>query len=139
VQELVEGQFLSRAFVADLVGKNVAPLPAQGLAGDDLRPLWHPDGARVSLGLLPSGGEPGAVALVPLDGGPPSFLPPPDVGFDVPLSWEPDGIYLAVTSFDGQSLANPGTPRLVLVAPTGHRLTVAEGVEVELVGWLKEE
>ncbi len=140
VQQLIEGKFLFRAFVADLVDNSVVTLPAEGLAaGDHLRPLWHPDGTRITVGLLPASREPGPVALVPLDGGPPSFLPPPDVGFDLPLSWGPDGTYLAVTSFEGQSFANPGKARLVLIAPTGHRVTVAEGVDVEVVGWVKEE
>lgn len=140
VQELIEGQLLFRAFVADLVGGIVEPLPTEGLqSGGHLRPLWRPDGSRISVGLLPSPGEPGAVALLPLDGGVPSFLPPPDLGFDVPLSWAPDGSYLAVTSFDGESLDNRGRARLVLVAPSGQRINVAEGVDVEVVGWVKAE
>lgn len=140
VQEPVQGRLVFRTFVADLVGMSVARLSTEGLGiAGHLRPLWHPDGARISVGLLPSGGDPGAVALVPPDGGAPSFLPSPDPGFDVPLSWAPDGSYLAVTSFDGVSLVNPGDARLLLVAPSGHRISVADGPDVEVVGWVKAE
>jgi len=136
-QELVGGRLLFRAFVADLVGRSVTPLSTEGLStGDHLRPLWRPDGARIALGQTPSAGRPGAVALVPPDGGAPSFLPPPTSGFDLPQSWAPDGSYLAVTSQEGD---NPGKTWLVLVAPTGRRVTVGQGVDAVVVGWMKQE
>jgi hypothetical protein len=34
---------------------------------------------------------------------------------------------------------DPGKRLLVLVAPTGHRLIVAEGPDVEVVGWVTDE
>lgn len=140
VQELVGGRLVFRTFVADLVARSVARLSTEGLGtADHLRPLWHPDGSRISVGLLPSRGDPGAVALVPPDGGAPSFLPSPERGFDVPLSWAPDGSYLAVTSFDGASVLDPGEARLVLVAPSGQRIRVADGPDVEVVGWVQTE
>lgn len=135
-QEIVEGQFVLRAFTADLAAKTTAAVPTEGLpATDHFRPLWHPDGSRLAVGLLPTGLETGAVALIPVAGGAPGFLPAPERGFDVPAAWAPDGSFLAVTSYSGDSLANPGSPRLDLAAPTGQRIVVADGVQFEVVGW----
>jgi len=139
MQEPAQGKLRFRAFVADLATKSVAPLETDGLGGgDQLRPLWHPDGAHIAVGQLSSKGEPAAVALVPLAGGELSFLPAPAAGFDVPLVWAPDGSFLAVTSFEGGSGAGPDRTRLVLVAPHGQRLVVAEGADMEAIGWAKE-
>ncbi len=125
-----------RAFTADLVAKTTAPVPVDGLPpSDHFRPLWHPDGSRLAVGLLPTGVETGAVALMPVAGGAPGFLPAPERGFDVPVAWAPDGSFLAVTSYSGDSLANLGTPRMDLVSPTGHRVVVADGPQFEVVGW----
>lgn len=137
-QGLVDGQFLLRASIADLGAKTTMVIATDGLpAGDHLRPLWHPDGKHLAVGVLPSSGESGAVALVPAAGGAPSFLPAPLAGFDVPVAWAPDATYLAVTNYSGDSLANLGKERLDLVAPSGQRLTVAEGVKVKVVGWFQ--
>lgn len=137
-QELVEGEPLDRVFVADLVGKTVGPLASGELPpGHHLSPVWHPDGQRIAVGTLPQGAEPGSIALVPVAGGPPSFLTPPAAGFDRPVSWSPDGKFLAVYSYTGQSLVNPGTARLELVAATGQRIPIAEGADVLAVGWWK--
>ncbi len=139
-QEFVEGRFVTRAYVADLVARSSSALSTEGLPPTDnhFRPLWHPDGQRLAIGFLPSAGEPEAIALVPVAGGPPSFLPAPTSGFDVPVAWAPDGSFLAVTNFSGDSLANLGQSRLDLVAPSGQRLTVADGVDVKVVGWFQQ-
>lgn len=140
VQELVEGEFVDRVLIADLAAKTVAPLATQGLPpGDQISPVWHPDGQRLALGTLPQGGEPGAVALVPTAQGPPTFMTAPTIGFDQPLAWSPDGKYLAVRSFTGESPVNPGSARLDLVAVTGQRLTLAEGADLLAIGWWKPE
>jgi Tol biopolymer transport system component len=141
VPGLVEGQFVSRTYVADIKSKGVSALPSPaGLApGDQISPAWHPDGKSVAIGQLPSAGEPGRVAVVPLDGGQPLFLPPPDKGFDQPLSWSPDGKFLAVTFFSGESLGNPGPARLVFVSVNGQRPAAPEGAEIRPVGWLAAE
>jgi len=137
-QQLVEGEPLDRVFVADLTSKTVAPLGTEDLPpGHHLSPVWHPDGQRLAVGTLPRAGEPGAVALVPVAGGPPSFLTPPAAGFDRPLSWSPDGKFLAAYSFSGESLVNPGSARLELLAITGQRATVAEGADLLVIGWWK--
>jgi hypothetical protein len=140
VPSLVEGEFVFRTHIAEIETEQVSPLSAQGLpAGQHLRPLWHPDGGEVSVGRLPDGSNPGRVALVPLDGGEVTFLPPPDKGFDLPLSWSPDGKFLAVKSFPGESLANSGPERLVFIAQGGQRLPAPEGAETQPVGWLQPE
>jgi len=141
VPGLVEGQFVSRTYIADIKSEGVSALPSPaGLTlGDQLSPAWHPDGKSVAIGQLPGGGEPGRVAVVPLDGGKPLFLPPPDKGFDQPLSWSPDGKFLAVTSFSGESLGNPGPSRLVFVSVNGQRPAAPEGAEIRAVGWLAAE
>jgi len=140
-QDIVEGEFVQRVFIADLVARSKTPLTRKGQpASAPLHPVWHPDGTRLAIGFLPSGGEKGAVALVKVAGGAVSFLPAPMSGYDVPLSWAPDGSYLAVTHMSGKSLVEPGKARLDLVAPTGHRLRVAaEGVEFRFVGWVAPE
>jgi dipeptidyl aminopeptidase/acylaminoacyl peptidase len=141
VPGLVEGQIVSRTYVADIKSEVVSALqsPAGLAPGDQLSPAWHPDGKSVAIGQLPGGGEPGRVAVVPLDGGQPLFLPPPDKGFDQPLSWSPDGKFLAVTSFSGESLGNPGPSRLVFVSVNGQRPAAPEGAEIRAVGWLAAE
>ncbi len=141
VQGLVEGRFVFQVHIADITAKQVSPLDVvEGLAaGDQLSPIWHPDGDKVSFGQLPSGADPGRVASVSLPGGEVSFLPPPEQGFDQPLSWSPDGKFLAVTSFPGDSLGNPGLPRLVFVSPAGQRPAAPEGAEFEPVGWVIQE
>jgi hypothetical protein len=140
VPSLVGGEFVFRTLVADIKTEQVSPLTAEGLpAGQHLRPLWHPDGDKVSVGRLPAGPNAGRIALVPLDGGEVTFLPPPHKGFDIPLSWSPDGKFLAVKSFLGESLANSGPERLVFVAQGGQRLPAPEGAETRPVGWLEAE
>ncbi len=66
-----------------------------------------------------------------------SQLSPPEHGFDLPQSWSPDGKFLAVRSFSGTSIANPGSSQLVTVSrASGSRFVVASG-EVEVIGWVK--
>ena len=141
VQGLVGGELLTRTYIADIKGKDVSLLPSpEGLSsGDQLSPIWHPDGDKVSFGQLPSGVDPGRVAIVPMDGSEATSLPPPEQGFDQPLSWSPDGKFLAVSSFTGASLANPGLSRLVFVSPAGQRPAAPEGAEFEPVGWVIRE
>lgn len=137
-QQFVDGQIVNRAFIADLAAAAVSPLALDGLpAGQHLHPVWHPDSAHLAVGVLRSDGQPGAVALVAPGGGPPVFLPSPESGFDQPIAWDPAGTFLAVTHFSGDSLANLGVARLDLVAPTGQRVTVAQGADAEVLGWFQ--
>ena len=141
VQGFVGSEPVTRTYIADIEGKDVSLLPSpEGLsAGDQLSPIWHPDGDKVSFGQLPSSVDPGRVVIVPLDGSEATSLPPPEQGFDQPLSWSPDGKFLAVTSFTGASLGNPGPPRLVFVSPAGQRPAAPEGAEFEPIGWVIKE
>ena len=141
VPGIVEGQFVARTYIAVIKSYEVAPLafPAGLSAGDQVSPLWHPDGDKVSVGQLPGDSNPGRVAIVPLDGGEAAFLAPPEQGFDAPLSWSPDGKFLAVTSFQGESLGNPGASRLVFVSAGGQRLPAPDGAKVKAVGWVPAE
>src|SRR3972149_37537 len=64
VPGLVQGQFVSRTYVAEIKSKGVSALPSPaGLAPrDQISPAWHPDGKSVAIGQLPRAGEPGRVA-----------------------------------------------------------------------------
>jgi hypothetical protein len=142
-QEFADGDILTRAYVADLVEATSAALPSQGLSpGHHLRPAWHPDG-RVTVGLLPTVGGAGLLALIAPDGSDVTYLPQPPSGFDEPRSWAPDGSWLVVAHSSGNSLVNRGDASLQLVAPTGQRVTVQEGPvsasEESVIGWMKVE
>ena len=139
VQDLVEGQFVQRAYVTDLISTASSAVPVSGLAlGDHVQPRWHPDNARVALGVVPGAGSAGSIALVPVaGGGGPSFLVGPRSGFDVAQAWAPDGTYLAVISYGGRSLADPGTATLELLSNAGHRITLGAGADVEILGWFQ--
>ena len=141
VPGLVEGQFVARTYLANVGSEEVSPLRAPaGLAvGDQISPAWHPDGKSIAVGQLPSGSEPGRVAVVPIGRGEALFLPPPEKGFDQPLGWSPDGRYLAVASFSGDSLGNPGPSRLVFISMSGQRLALPEGPEIRFAGWAVAE
>jgi hypothetical protein len=140
-QEFVEGEIMTRAWSADLVEAAAVPVPAQGLApGFHLRPAWHPDG-RLTVGVLPTSGGPGQVAILSLDGSSVAYLPQPASGFDEPRTWAPDGTWLLVAHNSGNSLVNRGETRLVAVAPTGQRLVLAETAanasEDAVIGWMQ--
>ena len=62
-------------------------------------------------------------------------LPGPEMGFDVPAGWSPDGRYLAVRTFQGNSAATPGSSALAVVGPNGFRTTLASR-EVTFLGWV---
>ena len=138
VPKLREGVFSTRTYIADLILLSVMPLPSPGLdRTDQFNPVWLPDGSAVTIGLLPVEGQPAGAVIIAVGEGQPSQLPPPERGFDLPQSWSPDGKYLAVRSFSGTSIANPGSSQLVIVSrASGSRFVVASG-EVEVIGWVK--
>ncbi len=142
-QEFVDGEIRTQAYVADLVEGTAAPLPSKGLSpGHHLRPAWHPDGL-VTVGVLPSSGGAGIVALIAPDGSEVAYLPQPESGFDEPRSWAPDGSWLALAHHSRNSLVEQGEESLMLVARTGQRVTVQEGPgsasEESVIGWMRAE
>lgn len=132
---LVDGDFLARTYIADIVNRVVVPLTTEGLpSGPQVNPVWHPDGQRLAVGFEPSGGGSGAVALVPVTGGSLAYLPAPESGYDEPKSWSPDGGFLAV-----EHHLDTGQARLDLVSPTGQRGTVQNNPDYKILGWYKSE
>ncbi len=139
-----EGVIANRAHWVDVPGRSVHPVGAEQLpAGYHLRPLWHPDSVRVTLGVLPFDGTPGWLVVMNPDGTEVGNLALDASGFDEPRSWAPDGAWLAVSHSDGSSLANRGNVSLALVSSTGLRVTVIEGVDNATVdsvlGWMLVE
>ena len=139
-----EGVIANRAYWVDVPGRSVHTVDAEQLpAGFHLRPLWHADGERITLGVLPFDGTLGRLVVMSRDGTEVRNLAPSDSGFDEPRSWAPDGSWLAVSHSEGSSLANRGSVSLALVARTGLRVTVIEGADNATVdsvlGWLKVE
>ncbi|MEO8458335.1 MAG: hypothetical protein ABI559_11030 [Chloroflexota bacterium] len=134
------GEIHNELFVADIVEATANPFGVGGVSGGDfLRPVWHPDG-RLTAGLLSATGGPGQIIVAALDGSDLQYLVQPASGFDSPISWAPDGSWLAVQHNDGSSLANPGASHVELVASTGQRLVVPStdnGTEDSVVGWAK--
>ena len=125
-----------RAFIADLASGALRLVESDLLAGvAQFKPIWKPDGS-VTIGQLPVGGRPSSAVVIDLATGSGSSLTPPDSGFDVPLSWAPDGKFLALRSFEGTSEADPGRMRLVLLNSDGKRLIISENLDIVLVGWI---
>ncbi len=139
-----EGVIANRAYWVDVPGRSVHAVEAEELAaGYHLRPIWHPNGQSITVGVLPFDGELGQLILMSRDGAKIENLTLSTSGFDEPRSWAPDGSWLAVSHSEGNSLANRGGISLVLVSRTGVRVTVSEGADNATVdsvlGWLKVE
>jgi Tol biopolymer transport system component len=137
------GRIAIRAFVVELVeGAEPRPLSdfSEGLdVGDHFNPVWHPDGERIAVGRTPDDGFKAAALVSLAEGELGEVTPAPDQGFDVPVSWSPEGDYLAVRSFEGSSAAQPGREHLVLIELGKGRQTVADGGNVEFIGWLTSD
>lgn len=128
--------------VLDLsTGQVQTPLASAGLA--QFGPIWERAGG-LTIGRLDGPGGDSAPVRLTAEGG---VLAPavPTVpgssaagaGFDVPLSWSPDGTHLAVRSFEGASLANPGPSRVVVVGADGRRHQLSPLSDVTVAGWLE--
>jgi hypothetical protein len=63
-------------------------------------------------------------------------LSSPAEGFDVPLSWSPDGNYLAVRSFEGDSTASPGRSWVMVTDGQGERHKLSAVSDIEIAGWV---
>jgi hypothetical protein len=58
-------------------------------------------------------------------------------GFDVPLSWSPDGSYLIIRHFEGSSTAHPGPSWLWTIDSNGQRRKLSGLSDVTIAGWLE--
>ena len=138
------GLIANRGYWADVIGRSVHTVGTEELpAGNHLGPIWYPDSAQVTMGVLPFDGSPGRLVVMNRDGSEVENLALAGSGFDEPRSWAPDGSWLAVSHSEGDSLANRGKVSLVLVGSTGLRVTVIEGADNATVdsvlGWLSVE
>ncbi len=135
----LEGGFTFVAQVLDLsLGTVYTPL-SRGSA--QFNPIWEREGG-LTIGRL-DGDAGGAPVRLSVDGSALArWLPPPGspsrrAGFDVPLSWSPDGAYLAVRSFERSSVANPGPSRVVVTGADGQRRELSPVSDVVVAGWLE--
>lgn len=105
--------------------------------GSQFNPVWRPDGG-LTIGNAPSTAAAGAMTHVPPAGvgDVAASLPGPDVGFDVPLSWSPEGGYLVVRNFEGDSPSNPGPSHVVIIDSAGGRLRLSGQSDILVIGWL---
>lgn len=106
-------------------------------------PVWERDGG-LTIGQISDGGAASAGAgdaplrLNAAGAVTDVALPEPSAGFDVPLSWSPDGAHLAVRSFEGRSAADPGPSRIVVVRTDGARFELSRRSDVAVAGWLTD-
>jgi hypothetical protein len=124
------GRYSARAATLEIETGALTIAPAG--SWDELGPTWTADGAGLTFGRLTPGLGGSAVVQT---GGRTTALAGPALGFDVPLAWSADGALLAVQTFDGASITEPGRSALALVGRDGSRDLVAAG-EVTFVGWL---
>ncbi|HEU4759261.1 MAG TPA: hypothetical protein VFT91_04685 [Dehalococcoidia bacterium] len=126
--------FRLRSYVADIETRTVIDLPAGPQGAVYLHPIWQPGGEVVTVGQPPSNGQPGAASNIALAGGS-DLLAAPETGFDIPLMWAPGSLYLVVRWFRGDSLTSPGPASLLVISQDGARTDVAQGTDVEPIGW----
>ena len=135
----------SVAFVAQVLdistGRTETPLAGTPVA--QFNPVWERDGG-LTIGQISDGGAASAGAgdaplrLNSAGAVTDVALPEPSAGFDVPLSWSPDGAHLAVRSFEGRSAADPGPSRIVVVRTDGARFELSRRSDVAVAGWLTD-
>ena len=124
------------AHVLDLsTGRVTAPFAAADAA--QFHPTWEHDGS-LTIGVLGEGGSAGALSLQLGDGGAAAVesLPGTTGGIDVPLSWSPGGEHLVVRAFEGNTTADPGPSRVVVLDPAGERRPLSPLSDVAVAGWL---
>lgn len=140
------------AFVAQVLdiesGSAQTPLGAD--AGAQFNPIWdntdaitvgHVSGnERAALKIAADGGPSAASGQAPSAGSGQaaagSPLPSPAIGFDVPLSWSPDGAWLIARAFEGASPADPGPSHVVAIVSSGARHQLSPQSDIEVAGWL---
>jgi hypothetical protein len=135
-QGLLNGEFVERAYAVEVASRTVSPLPLDGIDPlEGFQAVWYPDSSRIAIGVKPFGVDPGAVTLVPYGGGPANTLLDGGPGYDEPISWAPDGSYLVVRHVSVDPAGNPAGARFDMVTTTGARISFADGIDVEVIGW----
>jgi Tol biopolymer transport system component len=136
-QESQAGTVL-QAMVTDLKGKvSLQPaLPADGRPTQEFNPIWHPQDGDLTLGRLALGEWSAPAVRVHASGLQP--LEPPSQGFDVPLSWSPDGSTLVLRSFQGDAMSGLSAWRLVVLSAEGQRREIRAESEISFVGWVSD-
>ena len=109
-----------------------------GLSGSQFNPIWDPSGG-LTVGRAPSGETTGALIHVAANAVSDTavVLAAPATGFDVPISWSPNGDHLVVRSFEGTSASDPGPSHVVVVSPAGIRQQLSPLSDVLVIGWLQ--
>jgi len=133
------GDTLFSAQVLDLgAGETLAVAKAAGES--QFAPVWETGGGLTTGRLSAAGGTPlrasvdgdvitasGAALPAAAGGG----------GFDLPISWSPDGGQLAARHFAGASTADPGPSRVELLGADGERRALSTASDVTIAGWLE--
>jgi len=120
--------------VRDAVADLAAGPPSTGVARGEFNPVWRPDGT-LAIGAMNLDGGANAVAV---DGaGAATGVTARADALDLPLSWSPDGAYLAVRSVEGRTPFDAGATHIDLVDSSGGRQRVSDSADVLVVGWLR--
>jgi hypothetical protein len=135
--ELHAERWVHRLHVVNLTERASPSAPATPAPEvEQFGPVWTPDGTGLTLGREPLGDASAAAMTLRLDGGGAEDLPPPAVGFDVPLAWSPNGRHLVARSFDGASSHEPGRESIVIISDDGTRKPVSTETELIILGWV---
>jgi Tol biopolymer transport system component len=125
---------LTTGDVRDAVADLAAGPPSTGVARGEFNPAWRPDGS-LAIGAMNLDGGANAVAVDA--GGTATGVTARADALDLPLSWSPDGAYLAVRSVEGRTPFDAGATHIDLVDASGARQRVSDSADVLVVGWLQ--
>jgi len=124
------GRRLYRAVVGDADG-SFSRLTDGG--AEDTGIAWNPSNGRPSVGVVPEASDRAVAAASNAD------IDVPQEGFDVPVSWSPDGSALVVRHFTGASTDQPGSETVVMIAAAGARMELPGPVPLSIAGWTLEQ